>query len=494
MIKRVSLILLSCLFALPLAASEDDIEVIPVSTASYSAGAAKRGVQISSPELSAGGTTLDLLMKSVELHVPQVMQAQAVAEAAVARETIAQAPFDPILNGSYDGRMTGFYGGQVADVSVSQRLEEINATVYGGYSFSRGRLPIYEDEYLTNRGGEFRAGARFALLRGREIDPQRVALSNARLASQSAQQKAALQILDIKSAAMQAYVRWLYAENTRMVYDELYTIALVRDEAIQKAIAAGQLASITREENRQLLLARQSQKIRAEQMAMQAAMSLALYLRDQTGEPTTPEFGQQAFLPQQNPFNLKTVEEASRQTLEARPDFVAIGLDIEQLRATERLAENDLQPNLELKYEFRRDFADGSPTREGTDHKVGLNFNVPIELSRARGERSEVIAKLKSARAELRLLQDQVGLALRANQAGIVATEQQLEIGKSEVEIAETLQRAEEARYLAGASDVFRLNVQETALANSKLRVLNAQRDHDLLLVQYFAITGRFWF
>lgn len=494
MIKRVSLILLSGFLALPLAASENDIEIIPVVTASYSAVTAERGVQISSPELSAGGTTLDLLMKSVELHAPQVMQAQAAAEAAVARETIAQAPFDPILNGSYDGRMTGFYGGQVADVSVSRRLEDINATVYGGYSVSRGRLPIYEDEYLTNRGGEFRAGARFALLRGREIDPQRVALSNARLASQSAQQKAALQILDIKSAAMQAYVQWLYAENTRMVYDELYTIALVRDEAIQKAISAGQLASITREENRQLLLARQSQKIRAEQMAMQAAMSLALYLRDQTGEPTAPEFGQQAFLPQQNPFNLNTVEEASRQTLEGRPDFVAIGLDIEQLRAEERLAENDLQPNLELKYEFRRDFGDGSPTREGTDHKVGLNFNVPIELSRARGERSEVIAKLKSARAELRLLQDQVGLALRANQAGIVATEQQLDIGKSEVEIAEALQRAEEARYLAGASDVFRLNVQETALANSKLRVLNAQRDHDLLLVQYFAITGRFWF
>ncbi len=483
-----------CLFTQPSVATEDDLEIIPIAASSYSAAATGRVAQVAAPVVGPGGTTLESLMASVEVHAPQVIQAQATAEAAVARETIAQAPFDPVLSGSYDGRMTGFYGGQVADVSVTQRLEGLNATLYGGYSISSGRLPIYEDQYLTNGGGEVRAGARFALLRGRDIDPQRVALSNARLAAQSAQQKAALQILDIKSAAMQAYVQWLYAENTRLVYDELYTIALVRDEAIQKAIAVGQLASITREENRQLLLARQSQKIRAEQLSVQAAMNLALYLRDQTGQPIAPQFGQQAQLPQQNPFNLNTVEEVSRQTLEGRPDFVAIGLDIEQLKAQERLAENDLQPNLELKYEFRRDFGDGSPTREGTDHKVGLNFNVPIELSQARGERSEVLAELKSARAELRLLQDQVGLALRANQAGIVATEQQLNIGRSEVEIAEALQRAEEARYLAGASDVFRLNVQETALANSKLRVLNAQRDHDLLLVQYFAITGQYWY
>lgn len=489
-------ILVFCLLYLSVGrveANEETIELVPLSSTTLGVMAIpSKSMQVA--VRAPGGTALTTLLQSVEFHAPQVMQAQAAAEAAAARETIAAAPFDPVLSGRYDGRMTGFYGGQVGDVEVRQRLEGLNATVYGGYSISRGRLPVYEDEYLTNRGGEVRAGARFALLRGRETDPLRVALSNARLATQSAEQKAQLRILDIKAAAMQAYVRWLYAENTLAVYSELLTIAQVRDDAIQKAIEAGQLASITREENRQLLLARQSQKIRAEQMAMQAAMGLAIYLRDQNGEPMTPRFGTEAYLPQQNPFRRFTVEEMSRRTLDGRPDFIALSLDIEQLKTSERLAENDLQPNLDLKYEFRRDFGDGSPTREGTDHKVGLNFNLPIELSRARGTRSELMARIKAARAELRLLGDEVGLALRANQMGIVATEQQLEIGRSEVAIAESLQRAEESRYLAGASDVFRLNVQETALANSKLRVLNAQRDHDLLLVEFFAVTGELWF
>lgn len=151
---RLGLILSIAMMAQPLSAIEEDIEIIPVAESSYTAVAVKSIAQVAAQVVGPGGTTLDLLMKSVEVHAPQVIQAQASAEAAVARETIAQAPFDPILNGSYDGRMTGFYGGQVADVSVSQRLEGINATVYGGYSISAAHCQFYEDEYLTNGGGE----------------------------------------------------------------------------------------------------------------------------------------------------------------------------------------------------------------------------------------------------------------------------------------------------------------------------------------------------
>jgi len=35
---------------------------------------------------------------------------------------------------------------------------------------------------------------------------------------------------------------------------------------------------------------------------------------------------------------------------------------------------------------------------------------------------------------------------------------------------------------------------QETARANSKLRVSDAQRNHDLLLVEFYRTTGTLWF
>ena len=447
-----------------------------------------------SPVASSNKVSIVDLLNSVERFAPQVIAAQADAQAIAAGQLSASAVFDPVLNGRYDGRMTGFYGGQVGDIEVRQRLRSVNATVYGGYSLSRGRLPIYEDQYLTNRGGEVRAGVSVALLRGREIDTARTGLLTARLAADEAIEEAAMQMQVIKAAAIEAYVYWLYAENTLAVYQELLEIAEQRDVAIRRAIAAGQLATITQEENRQLVLARQNQKFQAERLVFQAAADLALYLRDGAGNPVQPEFGGANPVPQNNPHGRFPLEELIIRTLEDRPDFSAVRLAVEQLKAKQRLTENDLQPNLDFKYEVRNDFGNGSPTREGTDHKVGLNLNVPLFFSRARGENQALQAELKAIRARIRLMQDRVGLALQANSVALSATEQQLAVGKAEVEVAQALREAEEARYLAGASDIFRLNAQETALANSKLRVLSAQRDHDLLLAEFFAITGKLWF
>lgn len=475
------------------ALANDDIDVVEVLPLRDS----NRIVEFSDPVsqvMALDKVSIVDLLNSVERFAPQVIAAQADAQVIAVQQLSASAAFDPVLNGRYDGRMTGFYGGQVGDIEVRQRLRSVNATVYGGYSLSRGRLPIYEDQYLTNRGGEVRAGVSVALLRGREVDSARTELLTARLAANEAVEEAAMQMQVIKAEAVEAYVYWLYAENTLAVYKELLEIAEQRDVAIRRAIAAGQLATITQEENRQLLLARQSQKFQAERLAFQAAADLALYLRDEAGNPVQPEFARANPVPQNNPHGKFPLEELIIRTLEGRPDFNAVRLAVEQLKAKQRLAKNDLQPNLDFKYEIRNDFGDGSPTREGTDHKVGLNLNVPLFFSRARGENRALQAEMKALRARIRLMQDRVGLALQANSIALAATEQQLSVGQAEVEVARSLREAEEARYLAGASDIFRLNAQETALANSKLRVLTAQRDHDLLLTEFYAITGRLWF
>lgn len=440
------------------------------------------------------GTSLQDLLTALQVYAPQIIQAQARSEVIQAQQLVVSGGFDSVLSGSYNGRMSGFYGGQVADVSMRQRLRGVNAEVYSGYSISSGRLPVYEDQYLTNGEGELRAGAKVALWRGRSTDPLRTATYNARLKAAAAAQTAIAQTINITASAMTAYVEWLYAENVRAVYEELLEIAEVRDAAIAKAVAAGQLASITKQENRQLLLARQGQTVNAAQKAMEQAVYLSVYLRGPDGNPLPPIYGMQAGVPQNNPFAVYSRDEVLRRTLDERPDIVSLRLELDALAANETLAENDMQPDLDLIYEVRRDFGDGSVTRAGTDHKVGLNLSMPIQFSAARGAVAAARAEIKGARAELRLRGDRVALALQANQAALVATEQQLVIGVAEVDVAERLRSAEETRYLAGASDVFRLNAQETALANSKLRVLGAQRNHDLLLVEYYRTTGTLWF
>ncbi|MEH6559103.1 MAG: TolC family protein [Oceanicoccus sp.] len=439
-------------------------------------------------------TTLSRLLESVELHAPQIILARAPVDIAEANELVASSGFDPVLSAKYSNRLSGFYDGQVADVNVTQRLNGLNADVYGGYSVSNGDLPVYEDQFLTNSGGEFRAGARFALMRGREIDPERTKLATARLGTEQATNAAEADVISIKASAVAAFVDWLYVERILAVYQELYSIAETRIIAIEKAIAAGQLASITRDENQQLLLARRSQLLKSEQDTLEARARLSLFLRDQNGQPQAPILGESSGVPQNDPYLTASVEELLRQVLDDRPDLTALRFELQALTAKERLADNDLQPELDFIYEVSRDVGNGLDRRSGTDHKVGLEFKLPLAFARARGEGAALRARANALKAEIRLREDRTALALGANQQGLIATEQQVQVGSSEIKIAETLSAAEERRYLAGTSDIFRLNAQETALANSQFRLLRAQRDHDTLLNEFYRITGQFWF
>jgi outer membrane protein TolC len=475
-------------------ANDDGLELVNVSLEQRKITTGSYETLTTAPVTNAPATTLSKLLKSVELHAPQIIQAQARVEVAEANELIATSGFDPVLSAKYSNRLSGFYGGQVADVNITQRLNGLNADIYGGYSVSNGSLPVYEDQFLTKSGGEFRVGARFALLRGREIDPERTKLATARLGTEQAINSAEADVISIKAGAVAAFVDWLYVERIRAVYQELHTIAETRNVAIEKAIEAGQLASITRDENQQLLLGRRSQLLKSEQDALEARARLSLFLRDQNGQPKPPVLGKNSGVPQNDPYQAEPIEELLRQVLDDRPDLTSLRFELQALAAKERLAENNMQPDLDFTYEVRRDVGNGLDQRSGTDHKVGLEFKLPLVFARARGENAALRAQIKALKAEIRLREDQTALALNANQQGLIATEQQVQVGGSEIRIAETLRVAEERRYLAGTSDVFRLNAQETALANSQFRLLRAQRDHDTLLIEFYRITGQLWF
>ncbi|WP_262695727.1 TolC family protein [Kordiimonas aquimaris] len=473
---------------------DEPLSLVPVVEETYQAPAASKKLMFSMLRANGIGTTLEDVLHSVDVHAPQIIQLQSDIIIAEANELSASSGFDPVIAARYSGRLTGFYGGQVGDVEVQQRLSGLNAEVYGGYSISQGRLPVYEDQYLTNNDGEFRAGASIELLRGRTIDPVRLRLSNARLKVNEVVQSAQSETINIKSDAATAFVNWLYAEQIRDVYFELFRIAEMRVEDIEKSIAAGQLAEITRDENQQLLLTRQSQLLKAEQIVLEQKARLGFFLRDDDGATKMPVVGANSMVPQNDPYHSVPVAELVQRIHESRPDIVALQLDMQQLLAEQRLAENDQQPDLTFNYEVRRDFGRGDEIRAGTDHKVGLALRVPLQFAQARGQIAAARAKIKALKAEIRIREERAELALHANQQALTITEQQLVIGASEIKVAETLQVAEQSRYLQGASDVFRLNAQETALANSKFRLLQAQRDHDTLLIEYYRITGQFWF
>lgn len=445
------------------------------------------------PGAAGTGTTLRALFESVERHAPQVLAAQAEVEAAQAKALEALGAFDTKLDGLYFGRATGFYGGQIGEVKASRRLEDSNIELFGAYSLSGGTFPIYEDDFKTNRFGEVKVGGRAALLRGREIDNDRIKRRNTQLGIAQAGEAAAATLITIRADAATAYVNWLYQERLYNAQSDLRTIAENRQQLLERAVKAGQQAEITLDENRQLILARQSAVLRADQARARAQALLSLYLRGEDGEPQQPTLGPQTEVPDSDPFVANPAPEIATRVADARPDLLAMRLKLSQLDNQRRLAENDRQPTLDFKYEIHQDIGNGSPTREGTDHILGLDFSVPLERRAARGREAQATAQIKALRADLRLIEDQILAALVANQVVLTRTRDQILLSEREIKIAARLREAEETRYINGASDIFRLNTQESLLASSRIRLIEAQRVHELALVEYFRITGTLW-
>ncbi len=482
-----------------LAAEDSDLVELPISAARPTAQATPSNTVGDTAILPmggdytsrTGGLTLEALFASVEEHVPLVTAAEAVRDGRRAELLTSQGAFDTRLSLDYYGRLSGGTDGQIGTSLVTKRFDATGGLeVYGGYRISTGEFPIYEDILFTNTRGELKAGARISLLRNRVTDRFRTATANARLEGEAADQDYLFALVQIKSDAAAVYANWLYWVRNLQVYESLLEIATTRQGALQRSVEAGQLPAIRLDENRQLILSRQADLLGAQQRVAVMLQQIGLYYRDPNGQPTRPTFGPDSGFADPYPYRSRPLDDWLARVLDARPDIASLRLAIAQAKNSLALADNDRQANLDLSYEISNDFGSGSPTREGVENIVSLNFNLPLELRRARGQTLKAEAELKAIRANLRIIKDRTGLALSANRQVLTTTRSQIEVASDNVRLTERLQKAEETRYLAGASNFFELNTQETALANSQLRLILAQRDHDLALVDFVRLTG----
>jgi len=448
--------------------------------------------QIFLAPIKGGGLTLADLFASIEDHTPLVTAAQAARDGRQAALLVNQGAFDTRLTVDYFGRLTGGTDGSLGTSLVTKRLDTTGGVeVYGGYRISGGDFPVYEDEYFTNSRGELKGGFSVSLLRDRRTDAFRTGLANARLEVDAANQDYAFALVQIKSDAAAIYANWLYWTRNLEVYQNLLAIAENRQDALKRAVDAGQLPAIRLDENRQLILSRQADLLGAQQRVALMLREIGLYLRREDGQPDIPRYGSLSGFPDPFPYKTRPVDDWLQRILDQRPDIAAMRLEIAQAKNQLALADNDRQAKLDLKYELSRDFgASTSSTRVGTENVVALNFSLPLELRTARGKTLKAEAALKGIRADLQIITDQSGLALTANQKVLSATREQITVARDNVRLTRRLQQAEETRYLAGASNFFELNTQETALANSQLRFILAQRDHDLALVDFARLTG----
>ncbi|KAB7763480.1 multidrug transporter [Xanthomonas maliensis] len=426
--------------------------------------------------VAAAPLTLEEVLQASARSAPQIIEALAKVRQAEGKGLQADGAFDTVFDVDGRSRAAGYYDGSVIDSRATRPFENNGGYFYGAYRNSRGGFPVYEDQAYTDRGGEVKVGALFALLRDRVVDERRTRRSVASDDIDVARYEAQMVAVGVQRRAIDAYQAWVAAGLRYRAYQELLQLAERRRSAITRQVSLGARPTILLTENEQNLVRRRALVVRAEQELASAANTLSLYLRDADGAPLMVSAER---LPA-DASALDGLAGAARiaTTPVQRPDYRAVLSRIDQATARLMLAQNDLSPRLDLRFEVSKDLGPpgvGGPNRSQTDAIIGFRFSVPLENRAAKGRVAEARAEVEALNERSRYLRDQIAVEVESVVIAINAAERLASIAQEERDLADRLATAERRRFELGSGDFFLVNQREETANDARVRLIDAQ-------------------
>jgi outer membrane protein TolC len=350
-------------------------------------------------------------------------------------------------------------------------LAPLNGEVYTGYRHSHGNLPLYENEFQTQKGGEAHVGMIFSLVRNREIDERRFKVQDAEFEQTLAGVDLILTQLTTQLKAQHAYGEWVAAGHIFKVYEDLLTLAKERQTNLVARIKAGDAPAIMAVENKQNLLKRKALLNEAELHFIKRSNDLSLFWRDEKGDPCVPTLKN---LPTHFPSlkipTLQEVEEDITRVLEKRPELQLLQVQMQQQRNRVRLGENTLLPKIDVGLEV--DYTPrNTPGRSQEPETIGLvKLSVPLHTNLGEGQIAAAQAHLRRLHQEQRLITDTIRTELHNLAAELKVSHDNLDLSHEEVSLAEKMQNAERQLLFNGASNMFLLNSREEKTAEAKVK------------------------
>lgn len=436
---------------------------------------------------SASALTLEQVLAQSARAMPALLVADARVAAARGELLAAEGRFDRRFELDTDSWVRGYYDGLAADARFSAPIANLGADVYAGYRVAGGAFPVYQDERITQSGGEFSAGVNVPLLRGRATDSRRQGVLDARLGVAGADAVRSQARLEVQHAAAISYWRWLASGLRLAVYRALNDQAEARDRAFRERLRQGSVARIDVVENARALLRRRELVRQAELELELDARGLSLYLRDASGRPVVP--GPEQLAPRFPDVSLMRFAPAGdglARALAARPELRRLAIGAQRARARERLAGNEMLPSVDLGVKLSQDLGTDTLTRDEFEWVAALEVSVPVERRQARGRRASARAELDRIEWERRLLEDRIGIEYAQIRARLEAAAAIAALAEQEADLANQLEVAERQRFDEGASTFFLVNQREQVAADARLRVLDADR-------LFFEAVADFW-
>lgn len=442
--------------------------------------------------LSAQTLMLDDVLRSVEANYPPLLATLLEREVAGGAAVQAQGQFDTQVGATLGADQFGYYPNQRLDVGVNQNLRWQGAQVYGGWRIGTGDFPDYRGLDATRNLGEFRAGIKVPLLRGREIDERRAGLAQTELGLRIADLTVDQQRLLVRQLATNRYWDWTAAGARLRIAEDLLRVARERDQALRDAEALGAIPRVEVTENQRQILQREAQIVEAQRGVQQTAIALSLFYRDAAG---LPRVAQDAQLPPALPATA-LLDEAQvttdlRTALAKRPEIAAIAAQRAQTRIDIDVASNQTRPSLDFGLGITAENGSGSIKRGPNELKATLTYQVPWQRRVAEGKLQQASAKHSQLTQRELFARDQVTAEVRDAASAVRAAHQRTLLAAREVTVALELADAERERFRLGDSTLFLVNLREQAAVDAELRQVAANLDYLRALTIYEQVTAK---
>lgn len=432
--------------------------------------------------------SLDKVLHSVTRYYPKIRIARLEITKAQGAHLSALGKFDPSLDATTRSQPVGGYINNYGDTQLNVPTFYNGVTLFAGYRNGNGNWPIYYQNYLTNSGGEYRAGLSLPLLRDRLIDKERTNLLTTAESIEMKKHDAEAVKIKIYQETIKAYWQWVEAGLQLKTFRQLLKLARKRQRAIEQQANQGDLPQLAITENLQQIIQREQLLNQGMMIFEQAGINLSLYYRDEKGVPKVP---MEKSLPSHVLMQPRQLAQ-SISRLTQHPSLRKLQNYSRIIRLKRDLAQNELLPNLDATaYTFKQYGSGGYPALIPEAAFVGVSFKFPVLQREAKGNLIRTQSELDQIRTEKKFMYEQLKNELTNLFIGVKRVHQQVILLQKEYHLALKVQQGEAKKFYEGDSTLFLVNQREQATTQVKLNWINAQVQQEELkdLVRFFSST-----
>lgn len=440
--------------------------------------------------------TIEEFASLIIANHPVVRQAQMMTDSALEEVRLARGAFDPKLSAFWDVKRfdeKDYWNKLQGELKIPTWFP-IDPKI----QFSRNEGQFLNPENSIPEADNFMqitAGVSLPIGKGLFIDQRRADVKQAELFTQLTDAERIKMINKVLLEAAKTYWEWFFhfydfllVDESVRISEEIYRRTKVNFEFGEAAFVDTVQAAITYQN-------RYTERQEALINYRRASLILSNYLWSdefiplELGDHMIPDLDVNSLI-----FDEVSLDSLATQALVQHPDIRKLGVKLEQLDVSERLARENLKPRIDLNYNFINTPVSPNGNSSGFDftdnYKFGVAFEFPIFLRKERAKLRQTRIKIDQTTFERDLRQQEVINGIEAAYFDLSNSQEMIKVTEQAVNNYEILLEAELLNLELGESDLFKINFQQDKLLEARVKLLKIVADVEKARAELYWAAG----